>query len=135
MYVGNLYDPSKSNKRYYYAKGWNIQAYIAYIVGIALPFTGFVGTLGPKVSTTATRMGDLGWCLSFISSLVVYYCLCRIWPTENQKLIRESGLGWEELSGDDIMTIDGTTMVEDGFGIRTENETVVYDMDTKGVRG
>ena len=34
-----------------------MQAVFAYIVGIALPFPGFVGTLGPNVSTAAEDLG------------------------------------------------------------------------------
>lgn len=55
-----------------------------------------MGTLGPHVSTAATDLGRLGWLLSFSISFVVYYLLCLIWPTRNQKLIRQMGLRWEE---------------------------------------
>lgn len=52
--------------------GWNLQGVIAYLVGIALPFPGFVGTLGANVSETADQLGHLGWLLSFSVSFVVY---------------------------------------------------------------
>ena len=52
--------------------GWNIQAGIAYLVGIALPFPGFIGTLGANVSLAAAQLGYLGWLLSFSVSFVVY---------------------------------------------------------------
>lgn len=77
--------------------GWNLQAAFAYIVGIALPFPGFVGTLGPTVSAPAQHLGQLGWMLSFASSFVVYYVVCVIWPTQNQKRVREMGLRFEEM--------------------------------------
>lgn len=97
VFISHLYDGSKENKHYYYAMGWNLQAVFAYIVGIALPFPGFVGTLGPHVSEAAANLGHLGWMLSFTSSFVVYYVICRIWPTQNQKLIRQMGLKFEEM--------------------------------------
>lgn len=81
VFLSYLYDGSKHNKHYYYTYGWNLQAVFAYIVGVALPFPGFVGTLGPKVSAPAARLGDLGWILSFCVSFVVYYVVCRIFPT------------------------------------------------------
>lgn len=84
------------NEHYFYVGGFNLQAVFAYLCGIALPFPGFVGTLGPHVSTAATDLGRLGWLLSFSISFVVYYLLCLIWPTRNQKLIRQMGLRWEE---------------------------------------
>lgn len=117
-----MYDGSRTNKHYYYTKGWNIQAVIAYICGIALPFPGFVGTLGAKVSTPALDLGRLGWLLSFTVTFVVYVLLCLIWPTENQKLIKEMDLTWEEKSGDRIVAEDGTEIVEEGKIVRERSE-------------
>jgi NCS1 family nucleobase:cation symporter-1 len=118
VFIGHLYNGTPSNKHYYYHFGWNIQAAIAYLCGIALPFAGFVGTLGAKVSTQASDLGDLGWLLSFSCSFVVYVALCSIWPTKNQKLIKEMGLSWEEASGDAIIAEDGTEIVQDGAVVR-----------------
>jgi NCS1 family nucleobase:cation symporter-1 len=116
VFLSNLYDGSSSNKHYYYHRGWNLQAVISYIVGIALPFPGFVGTLGPHVSKPAQELGQLGWLLSFSSSFVVYYVLCKIWPTRNQRVVREMGLGWEEMSYMSIVTADGTIITDDLTG-------------------
>ncbi|ROV99851.1 hypothetical protein VSDG_03116 [Cytospora chrysosperma] len=117
VFVSWLYDPTSSNKHYYYNKGWNVQAYIAYICGVALPFPGFVGTLGPKVSASATHMGDLGWLLSFVVSFVVYIALCMVWPTHNQKMIKEMGYGFEYAVGDEFVAPDGTVIVERGDAV------------------
>lgn len=120
IFLSSLYDGTKLNKNYRYHGGWNIQAVIAYIIAIALPFpgmptlscptliyqiliencTGFVGSLGANVSTTATRMGDLGWILSFVTAFVMYYAICSFWPTENHKLIKKQGLTWEQTAKD-----------------------------------
>jgi NCS1 family nucleobase:cation symporter-1 len=102
VFIDHLYDGSKANKHYYYHKGCNIQGIIAYICGIALPFPGFVGTLGPHVSNSATDLSRLGWLLSFVVSFVVYFAICSVWPTRNQVMIREMGLGWEEQSEDTV---------------------------------
>ena len=92
-----LYNPSKSNPRYRYYGGFNLQAVIAYVVGIALPFPGFVQSLGATgVNAGGQRLFDLGWLLSFAVSFVLYYAICLIWPTKNQRMIREEGLGWEQ---------------------------------------
>ncbi|KKY22864.1 putative allantoin transport [Phaeomoniella chlamydospora] len=96
VFVPFLYDPSKTNPHYYYHRGWNVQALIAYIVGIALPFPGFCWSLGATgVSPGGQHMFEMGWILSFFTSLAVYTALCKIWPTKTQKLIKEQGLGWE----------------------------------------
>lgn len=97
IFVSSLYIGGKDNKHYYYHKGWNIQAVVAYIAGVAVPFPGFLGTLGASVSSTATNIGHLGWLLSFTISFLVYFCLCKVWPTNNQRLIQEMALGWEQL--------------------------------------
>lgn len=140
VFIANLYDPSKSNPNYRYHMGFNLQALTAYLVGIALPFAGFVGTLGPKVSLSAQRLGELGWMLSFFSSFVVYYVLCRVWPTQNQKVIKEAELGWEEMSYKDIVTSDGTVITDEQEGypdpafVRKGNEkveTIVQEPMTK----
>jgi len=116
VFISHLYDGSKENKHYRYIKGCNLQAIIAYIIGVALPFPGFVGSLGPPVSVAAQRLGDLGWLLSFCTSFVAYYLICLVWPTQNQKLIKEMQLGWEEVSERDLVAMDGTAIAEDDEG-------------------
>lgn len=44
------------------------------------------------------RLFDLGWLLSFFVSFVVYLVICKVWPTKNQVMIREEGIGWEQHS-------------------------------------
>ncbi|RDW71536.1 uracil permease-like protein [Coleophoma cylindrospora] len=109
VFISHLYDGSKANKHYYYHKGWNVQATIAYVIGISLPFPGFVGTLGPNVSATATHIFEFGWLLSFWTSFIVYYLICWVWPTRNQRLIKEMGLGWEQMA-EELDVIDGTVI-------------------------
>lgn len=116
VFIGYLYNGSKENKHYYYNKGWNVQALIAYICGIALPFTGFVGTLGPKVSSSAMKLGQLGWLLSFTTTFFVYWGLCLVWPTNNQRIVREQGLTWEEVSYQEIVAMDGTVIADEQEG-------------------
>ena len=59
--------------------------------------------------------------LSFVSSFVVYWVLCLVWPTKNQKLIREMGLGWEEISYQPIVAVDGTMIPEEQEGYPDES--------------
>lgn len=112
IFISWLYEPSSANKHYYYSCGWNIQAYIAYICGVALPFPGFVGSLGANVSESATHLSNLGWILSFTVSFTVYVALCMIWPTQNQKLIKKMKHGWEYAAGNEFVASDGTIIQE-----------------------
>lgn len=131
IFVAWLYEPSSSNKHYYYHKGWNIQAYVAYICGIALPFPGFVGSLGASVSPAATHLSDLGWCLSFVVTFTVYIVLCKVWPTQNQKLIKEMGYGWEYAIGDEFVAPDGTVIEERDGGVYEAAESVQTPVEQK----
>ena len=122
LFVGHCYDGSRNNRHYYYDRGWNLQALIAYLAGIALPFPGFVGSLGASVSATATDLGHLGWMLSFAVSFVVYWILCTIRPTQNQTIIKEMELGWEQMEGEEIRAEDGTLIRETGRDVVAEGE-------------
>jgi NCS1 family nucleobase:cation symporter-1 len=62
-------------------------------------------------------MGDLGWLLSFVVSFVVYIALCMVWPTHNQKMIKEMGYGFEYAIGDEFVAPDGTVIVERGDAV------------------
>lgn len=116
VFIPWLYEPSSTNKHYYYHGGWNVQAYIAYMCGVALPFPGFVGSLGANVSESATHLGNLGWILSFTVSFTVYVVLCKVWPTQNQKIIQEMGYGWEQASGEELVAPDGSVIQERDCG-------------------
>lgn len=114
VFLSHAYDPTKANRHYYYTRGWNIQAVIAYLCGVALPFPGFVGTLGANVSVPAQRLGDCGWLLSFVTSFVMYYVICRVWPTQNQKMVKRMGLRFEEMADREVETVGA---VEEEFGM------------------
>jgi len=133
VFLSHLYDGTRSNKHYFYNWGWNVQALVAYVVGVALPFPGFVGTLGPHVSKSAQDLGECGWLLSFVSSFVVYLVLCKIWPTKNQKLIKEMGLGWEEMSFREVVAEDGTVITNDLMG-HSGAKSYVVENDEKHLR-
>jgi NCS1 family nucleobase:cation symporter-1 len=56
--------------------------------------------------------------MSFFCSFVVYLAICTVWPTKNQKIVKEMGLKWEEQSGEAIIAEDGTEIVEEGKFVR-----------------
>lgn len=127
IFVPSLYNGTRSNENYWYIGGWNVRAYIAYIVAIALPFPGksfslsnlhgfftniskgFVGTLGANVSESASNLGHLGWCLSFALGFTVYWAVNQVWPHENVKNTKH--LAREELAKD--IFIEGIEEQED----------------------
>ncbi|KAK2005471.1 hypothetical protein LZ32DRAFT_664353 [Colletotrichum eremochloae] len=95
--VAWFFDPNKTNERYRYHKGWNLQAVIAYLVGIALPFPGFVANLGASgVGTAGRKLCYLGWLLPFTVFFVMHIVICRFWPMENHRIVKAAEMGWEE---------------------------------------
>lgn len=103
LYIGN------SRSRYWYTKGWNIRAVGAWIVGVALPFPGFVATFGTvSVNTGATRMWYLGHLLSLTVSSLVYYVSFLVFPDERIN----SSLGFEELAREQDIVLEGQEALE-----------------------
>ncbi|KAH8647845.1 allantoin [Xylariales sp. PMI_506] len=124
IFVLSCYIGNKQNDHYWYCGGFNIQAYIAYVIGVAVPFPGFIGTLGVNVSDAALDIGHLGWLLSFTLSFIIYYAICQVWPTQAQKAIRDLGLGWEELATSDGALIHGVPP-------KREDSTIPQDPESK----
>lgn len=40
------------------------------------------------------------------------YLVCLVWPTRNQKIIREMGLKWEEMGDREIVAADGVSLLQ-----------------------
>lgn len=118
VFCTHLFDPTSSNRHYRYHGGWNLQALIAYCIGIALPFPGFAASLGASgVNVAGQRLFSLGWLLSFFTSLVAYPLICAVWPTKNQKMIRESGMAWEQAGNEFLTAEQAGTGVGMGEGV------------------
>lgn len=96
-------------------------------------FPGFVGTLGPTVPITATHIFEFGWLLSFWTSLIIYYAICKVWPTRNQRLVKEMGLGWEEMSR--VEFVDAVIVGGAGSGSDSEIEPIGDGVSGEGKGG
>ena len=85
---------SAPGARYMYWRGFNVNAAVAYVCGMAIPFVGFVGTFGVPVPLAATRCDQLGWYVSAACAGSVYVALCHVFPLSSV----DRTLGWEELA-------------------------------------
>ena len=56
------------------------------------------------------NLGSLGWMISFVTSFVVYYAICLVWPTKNQKIVKQQRLRWEQASLDDAGVLDASAL-------------------------
>ncbi|KAH8660546.1 putative allantoin permease [Xylariales sp. PMI_506] len=116
-----LFDPRATNEHYRYHAGWNVQAVLAYLIGVALPFPGFTASLGAKgINQAGYDLFYLGWLLSFSTSFVSYNVLCYFWPTRNQQRLRaREQIGWEQCAPRDEVLDDDK---ESGAGVVVTTE-------------
>lgn len=129
IFVPSIYVGNKSNPNYWYKRGWNVRAYVAYIVSVGICFVGFVNKVGAPVPQSAVRIGQLGWFLSFTAGGVTYWVVNLVWPHENVKNVK--GLKFEEIAKE--MVINGVEYGEDDVESRSMagKSGVVTDVEEK----
>lgn len=120
IFVPSIYVGHKSNKHYWYNKGWNVQAYVAYITAVGLCMIGFVNKVGADVPAGGVKIGQLGWILSFPTAGIVYYALSFVWPHPNVANVKQ--LAWEQLA-----KVDGDGVVHGMPSITTDEESTVKE--------
>lgn len=79
MEIPDLFTASKTGA-YYYTKGWNIRAYIAYICGIAPNFYGFLNNMGVSAPMGITKFYYVAYWVGLFVSGFVYWALCIFFP-------------------------------------------------------
>ena len=93
IYIDDAYT-SEPGSRYTYFHGVNLNAAMAYISGMSIPFVGFLGTFGLTVPLGASRCDEIGWYISAVVAGVVYVVLCHFRPLDNV----DKAMGWEMLA-------------------------------------
>lgn len=79
--LSDLYDPHKGGV-YYYTKGLNYRAFVAWIVGWVTQMPGFINAVNPKI-TVAKPLQELYYLafpLGFVISFLVYWVLNKVNP-------------------------------------------------------
>jgi nucleobase:cation symporter-1, NCS1 family len=64
--------------RYYYFHGFNVRAFVSFVIGFLLPLPGFAASFGHDIGAAATRMYALGWVLSFLMGGLSYFLICLL---------------------------------------------------------
>lgn len=64
--------------RYHFFHGFNIRAFVAFVVGFMLPLPGFAASFGHSIGDGAVEMFSLGWVLSFLMGGTAYFVACKI---------------------------------------------------------
>ncbi|KAH8891935.1 NCS1 nucleoside transporter [Thozetella sp. PMI_491] len=79
--VPALYSGDKSGP-YYYTKGWNFRAYIAYIITVGVNFAGFLGNMGIKVPIGITRFYYFAYPVGIVLSFGIFWVCNLVWKPD-----------------------------------------------------
>jgi len=88
--IPDLFSSSKTGA-YHFTGGWNYRAYVAYIVGVAPNFYGFLNNMGVDAPSGVTKFYYFAYWVGLAVSGGMYYLLCKISPPP---IMYESG--WHE---------------------------------------
>jgi NCS1 family nucleobase:cation symporter-1 len=81
---GNIHIPSLYNGHptspYWYQGGFNIRAFVAWFIGVAVVIHGLAGSFNTNYNINSKHMYSLGMLLSFATGGTIYYILALIWP-------------------------------------------------------
>ncbi|KZT30186.1 hypothetical protein NEOLEDRAFT_1127086 [Neolentinus lepideus HHB14362 ss-1] len=113
--VPDLYT-TKPSGLYWYSNGWNYRAYVAYVLGIAPNFYGFLGVFGVHVTTGAQREYYFAYPIGLIISFMAYWGLCILDPPKCMSRHDE----WKEPS--DYVAPEDESMVGDNSSLETNKE-------------
>lgn len=64
---------ARKDGAYYFTKGWNIRAYVAYVLAIAPNFAGFLGNMGVSMPMGVTRAYYMAYPIGLIVSFVTFW--------------------------------------------------------------
>jgi NCS1 family nucleobase:cation symporter-1 len=128
IFVSSIYIGNSTNPNYWYTRGWNVQAYIAYIFSIGLCFVGFVNKVGATVPAAGEKIGYLAWFLSFTSG--VYYLVNLVYPHQNVKNVKRRK--WEENADTDDAELNGVEVVHTET-VDVEREAYAKVTDSKSL--
>ncbi|OQO02910.1 hypothetical protein B0A48_11193 [Cryoendolithus antarcticus] len=114
VHVPSLYRPEVGSP-YYYTKGVNFRAYIAWVCGVVLVISGISGAIKPgSISQTAVNVYNCGFVLSLTAGALVYYILIKIWPVQIYPIGTHEGerKAWESMIATEGFFLDDEPMPE-----------------------
>lgn len=91
LQVPDLYTGDKSGV-YYFTKGWNIRAYVAYLITVAVNFAGFLGNMGVHVPIGIKRFYYFAYPVGITMSFGIFWICNLIWPPAHHMPLSE----WHE---------------------------------------
>lgn len=78
-----MYNPHRQGI-YYFNKGFNPRAFVAWVVGWAPQIPGFIADVNTSITVpdACNKMFYLAFPLGFAISFILYYAICRAFPPE-----------------------------------------------------
>ncbi|PQE21565.1 NCS1 nucleoside transporter protein [Rutstroemia sp. NJR-2017a WRK4] len=83
LVIPDLYTSDRDGS-YWYWRGWNWRAYVAYTIGIVPNFWGFLNNLGVQAPIAIERLYYFAYVIGIVISGGVYWTLCWYWPVSVQ---------------------------------------------------
>ncbi|TQN71105.1 Uracil permease [Colletotrichum shisoi] len=102
IHIPDTFSSAKSGA-YYYSHGWNIRAYVAYVVGIIPNFYGFLNNMGVSAPVGVSRFYFFAYWVGLALSGFTFWLTCKIWPPpimESNWIEPKDYVRPEELEGD-----------------------------------
>jgi nucleobase:cation symporter-1, NCS1 family len=128
--VEDLYTSRKSGV-YYYVHGWNWRAYLAYVVGIAPNFYGFLNNMGVKAPTGVIQAYYFAYEIGLVASFGTYWLMNWLSPPALSYSLSE----WHEPK-DYIRPEDrGGVLVAIDGDVESESANEDKEVAEKGVNG
>ncbi|RFU27486.1 hypothetical protein B7463_g8855, partial [Scytalidium lignicola] len=81
IHIPSLYKGSSSSPYWYYG-GFNIRAFVAWVIGVAVVINGLAGAFQKDYNIGSKHLYSLGMLLSFSVAGTLYYAFNLIWPVK-----------------------------------------------------
>ncbi|KAH8698810.1 permease for cytosine/purines, uracil, thiamine, allantoin-domain-containing protein [Talaromyces proteolyticus] len=130
-----LYIGSQKENYYYYTYGFNIRAFVAYLVPVAIHFYGFLNQLGVSAPMGIQRFYYVAYPTGLLIAFGLYYLFCIWFPFSGMV---DKALGWKEPQDysdeNHLGRITEEGIVSDGVDVVTQEANVEKGQDASEKR-
>ena len=103
---------------YWYSRGWNWRAIVAFLVGVVPNLPGLINSINPSIEVgVGDRPYHFGWFLGFVATSIVYVVLSMYVAPQKETFIDRAVLPdeiYEQQGGVDGVSLEGSGSGEEG---------------------